>query len=363
MPRPDPWIDILAGLTSVGVLIFDPDGKIQYVSGLARRLLGCSDADTVEDCIGPIAEPLQELVGRCPCDATEGQPGEQALSETIRVDLADGSHKIAVEVRNVNLDSCEGYITLLRDRRQEELMALDLRLVSRFRHLGQLYQALAHDLREPAATALLNCQILRTTLDQRAVGLDDEARRRLESLDAVEAGLRTMEQSLNLLLGELTTVDAHVERFDLRDLLQEAVVLIQPTARNQRIAVSLQLPAEPAWLRGMASRIKLALLNLCYNAIQAMPSGGELHLEIEREPDQTTIVVRDTGVGIPDSARARIFDKYFTTKSSGTGIGLFVASETFREHGARVSFTTELGKGTSFHVRIPTAANDPQTAE
>ena len=117
----------------------------------------------------------------------------------------------------------------------------------------------------------------------------------------------------------------------------QAKVEVEDAARN--------ILADPDFL----NRI---LFNLVINAVQAMPKGGKLTIKACKEPTDTVISVKDTGVGIPEEVKGKLFTPMFTTKSKGQGFGLAVVKRMTEALGGTVNFESENGKGTKFTVRL-----------
>ncbi len=109
---------------------------------------------------------------------------------------------------------------------------------------------------------------------------------------------------------------------------------------------------------------KQALLNLVYNAIEAMPSGGGLTIALDRRGDAVEISVSDTGIGIKPEHRARVFQLFFTTRPGGSGIGLASAYKTVQLHDGSIDFESEVGRGTTFRIELPltSSASDGEMA-
>ena len=99
--------------------------------------------------------------------------------------------------------------------------------------------------------------------------------------------------------------------------------------------------------------LKRILGNLVTNAVQAMPKGGKLTIQACKEANDTIITVKDTGVGIPEEAKEKLFTPLFTTKSKGQGFGLAVVKRMTESLGGTVTFESQQGKGTKFIVRLP----------
>jgi two-component system NtrC family sensor kinase len=108
-------------------------------------------------------------------------------------------------------------------------------------------------------------------------------------------------------------------------------------------------------LRVNAADVRRAFVNLIMNAIQAMPGGGTLTLSSSIKDHGSFICVEDTGSGIPEEVRPKIFSPYFTTKEGGTGLGLSGAHRIITAQGGRIFFTSEKGKGTKFCAELPIA--------
>jgi signal transduction histidine kinase len=99
--------------------------------------------------------------------------------------------------------------------------------------------------------------------------------------------------------------------------------------------------------------MKRILGNLVSNAVQAMPKGGKLTVQAHREASAVVITVKDTGVGVPEDARDKLFTPLFTTKSKGQGFGLAVVKRLTEALGGTVTFESQEGKGTRFTIRLP----------
>jgi signal transduction histidine kinase len=112
-------------------------------------------------------------------------------------------------------------------------------------------------------------------------------------------------------------------------------------------------PIKPIWAQG--ERIQQVFINIILNAMDAMPEGGKLKIELNQSDNQVIVVIEDTGTGIKGQHLPHIFDPFFTTKGigKGTGLGLSISYAIIKEHEGRVTVESEIGKGSRFVIFIP----------
>ena len=120
-----------------------------------------------------------------------------------------------------------------------------------------------------------------------------------------------------------------------------------------RHPVAFDIPRDLPVVPVDAKLMERVFMSLIGNVPKHTPAGTHVTVSARREGDGAAIVVQDDGPGIPDEARARVFDPYFTTKVDGTGLGLAIVKKIAEQHGGSVSYKTKAGKGTTFTVRIP----------
>ncbi len=219
--------------------------------------------------------------------------------------------------------------------------------------LGELAGGVAHDFNNILAAILGRTQLL---LKDAA---NEGQRRQLEvieqaALDGAQAVRRVQ---------EFTRVrqDEHFALLDLKQVIHDVVELTRPAwqAEAKRRGVSLSavfdLRAHQP-VAGNASELREVFTNLVLNALDAMPGGGALTLSSADEGGEVCVRVSDSGVGMDPVTQARIFDPFFTTKPvKGTGLGLSVAYGIITRHHGRIEVESELGRGSSFTVRLPAA--------
>jgi signal transduction histidine kinase len=134
-------------------------------------------------------------------------------------------------------------------------------------------------------------------------------------------------------------------------------VIVQEVIKNrsipENVTVESSVESQANCFIADATYIRRMLSNLVNNALQAMPDGGKLTLKATREANNIVISVEDTGIGIPEEVKAKLFTPLFTTKSKGQGFGLAVVKRMTEAMGGYTSFDSQVGKGTRFTVRLP----------
>ena len=121
----------------------------------------------------------------------------------------------------------------------------------------------------------------------------------------------------------------------------------------ENVKVNVKVETEAKKVVADCTFINRIMYNLVNNAVQAMPKGGQLTIHIYKEAKETVISVNDTGVGIPEAVKGKLFTPMFTTKSKGQGFGLAVIKRMTESLGGTVSFESQEGKGTTFTIRFP----------
>lgn len=233
------------------------------------------------------------------------------------------------------------------------------RAAERLAEIGSMTSGLAHEIRNPLSTIALNAELLREALAELDADPEQRARleRRLASLQRETERLRDILEDFLQYAGQIHIDPAPT---DLNQLVDELIDFFQPQADAQSVRIHAQLDAQPLIARVDAPKVKQALLNLLLNAVQAMQDTDaprELILRTRRDTSRTppaaVIHVIDTGPGIPDEVRDRIFQPYFTTKAAGTGLGLATSRRIIEAHHGDLEVYSKQGAGTEFRIVLP----------
>ena len=264
------------------------------------------------------------------------------------------------EVRMAFREGIERYVLVKeRDRLYAEKLETMKRVAraNRLSAVGTLAAGLAHEINNPLVPI--------STFLQMLPAKREESQPDPEYWDSLyQVTVKEVERIRGLIRQLLTyakftgEADLTLEPVDLNALLQQMVLFLDSQARSKRVAVTvapdLELP--PLWMD--AERIKQVFLNLLLNAIQAMPDGGTVTVTTRattvRGVPHAEIGIADTGAGIPAEHLEKLFTPFFTTKGhEGSGLGLLTCHQVVDEHRGTIQVTSEVGRGTTFTVRVP----------
>ncbi|HEY7676756.1 MAG TPA: GAF domain-containing protein, partial [Candidatus Methylomirabilis sp.] len=235
--------------------------------------------------------------------------------------------------------------------------------VEKLRALGEMAAGVAHDFNNLLAAILGRAQLLRVRI------ADPDAR---AGLGVIERAALDGAETVRRILGfARTRVPEQMETVEVEGVLHQVVEVTRPRwkdeaqARGAAIEVQLDLHPVPP-VRGNAAELREVFVNLIFNAVDAMPTGGTITLGVHHEThnargdgrgEEVAIFVRDTGTGMPEDVRRRVFDPFFTTKGHrGSGLGLSVAFGIVSRHGGTIAIDSREGVGTTVIVRLPVAA-------
>lgn len=233
-------------------------------------------------------------------------------------------------------------------RLTDELEAKNRELArrSRLADLGQMASHVAHEVRNSLVPMKLYLSLLRRNRGN--------AEASAELLDKFCSGFLALEATVNDLLSFSTERDPKCGRFDAAELVREVCQSLVPQLQAQNIA--LRLDVAPAFAMADRDMVRRAVLNLMLNALDAMPTGGELVVTTCRTRFGVEIEVADSGPGIDQKTLQHLFEPFFTTKSSGTGLGLAIVERIAEAHGGHILAANCPEGGAAFTLCIPESA-------
>lgn len=361
-------------LASVGdaVIATDTSSRITFMNKVAEGLTGWNlkdaagkSVDQVFDILnGNTRQPVESPVAKV---LEKGEIVSLAINTILR--KKDGK-EVWVDDSGAPIQNKEGkldgVVLIFRDitlRRQLQAQLEDyaknleklvkertkqLRTSERLAAIGATAGMVGHDIRNPLQSITGDVYLIKTDLASMSEGEEKQSVK--ESLESIEKNVDYINKIVQDLQDYTKPIVPTFEQVDFEALCKESVFEGRiPKTVTATCKVSNN--AKKAFLD--INLLKRILANLISNAVQAMPQGGKLDLCVFRKADSLVITVSDTGVGIPEAVRPKIFTPLFTTKSKGQGFGLPVVKRMTEALGGTVTFESTVGKGTTFTLKFP----------
>ncbi len=227
--------------------------------------------------------------------------------------------------------------------------AKQLKDAERLSAIGATAAMVGHDIRNPLQAIVSDLYLVTTDVD--TLDINQEAKKNLlDNIKNIEDNIFYINKIVADLQDFARPLNPNKEQINVAATINEALSMVKlPDNVNLVIKIPDNLPR----LTADSTMIKRVLVNLLQNAAQAMPKGGDLTIETNYTRHQLTISVQDTGEGIPEEVRTKLFTPLTTTKSKGQGFGLAVVKRMTEAMGGKVTFETETGKGTKFTLKFP----------
>jgi PAS domain S-box-containing protein len=337
--------DILSSLND-GVITTDQRGIVTGINSAAIGLIGVSleAIGRPISCISTAQVPLQELCRAVAENRRVGAERELVLDRSGRVRRLVA---IALDLKDRQGDTT-GCVIHLRDVTERMLIKEQVWRMEQFASLSTMATGLLHEIRNPMTALSIHVQLLEERL--RRDGVDEHA---ADVIGVLKTEVGRLANTLSS-FREFASLDRlRLEPTEVRKVLADVARLISPQAEGQAVRLTL-LPAEQTLpvLDLDPDKIEQAVLNLVLNALEAMPRGGDLILGTRVDDGRLLVSVGDSGPGIPPEIQDHVFRPYFSTKGSGTGMGLALAEKLVRQHRGRLDFRTGEG-GTTFVISLP----------
>lgn len=345
MSREDAFLRALLLATPDAVLVVDGAGVVQEVAGGAPRMFGC-DTDGLVG--GDLADLVSDRDRPELADAATFTGGVDRGVDGVR---RDGSHFPADLVIRPTGDG--RFVALFRDasarRTAEEIVR-----ATRWSLITQTVSGLAHEVNQPLAAIAAYARAASRILRSRG---DVEPR--------VEQALDGMHEQALRAAGTIERVQAMVDRYEseretveLRRVVEDAVKLAEAIHGRDGLAIEVEIP--PALPRVVVDvpAIQQVILDLVRNAVEATPPGDRNRVVVAAHVGDggfVEVAVTDRGCGVPPDVGDEVFDPFYTTKESSSGMGLSVSSSIVASHGGELSYTRNEPAGTTFHFTLPPA--------
>ena len=277
------------------------------------------------------------------------------VNDAEAVRLAKDGRRVLVSVTRTALRNAQGqfvgFSAIMRDITERKRMEQRLIHGERMTALGELAAILAHEIKNPLNSMVINLEVLRGHL----ANIDPDARERAgKYMRVLTDEMNRLNKVIRGFLDFAKPVAMTLSEVQLNDVLRDLVDLVQHQATKSGVTIQLEAAVALPTITGDAGQLKQAFLNLVLNAFHAMPDGGTLRLATSLTPEHAVkATVADSGAGIPEADLAKIFDLFYTTKQEGSGLGLPTVQRIVQTHGGKISVESQVGRGTTFTLHFP----------
>jgi signal transduction histidine kinase len=339
-------LDHIFSNLSDGLLLFDQQDRLVLATPAAVRFLGAGIQTTAQRPALEVfsqAMPLHQLLRKA------FQTRQSLVWKTLELPGKPGT-RIAVNAQFVGVgDQRVGCLVTLRDTGSRAEIQDQIDTTTKLAAIGRLMSGVAHEVKNPLNAMVLQLEVLKARL-----GEDGEKVKPQVEILAEE--IRRLDRVVKTFLDFTRPAEIHPGDAELAPLIREVFALAEPQARKNNVQMIFAGDGNTPPVRVDRDLIKQALLNLVLNGCQAMPQGGKLTITPHALPHAVELEIRDSGVGIPPDAQKRIFSLFYTTKPGGTGVGLAMAFRVVQLHNGTIDFSSEVNRGTTFRITLPTGA-------
>ena len=243
-----------------------------------------------------------------------------------------------------------GHAMILRDITESRRSAQQIIESERLNALTLLAAGVAHEIGNPLNSLHIHLQLM----ERQAHKLDRAAREELEeSIDIARSEVNRLDSIVTQFLRAIRPSKPELHPENVNTIVEETLRFFTPEIQDRDIVVEQELRSDLPLLQIDRDQMKQAFYNVIKNSLQAMKRRGTLRIRTDRDHTHALISFIDTGSGMSAENLGRVFEPYFTTKPSGTGLGLLIVRRIVREHGGELSIESSEGKGLTLTIRLP----------
>ncbi len=362
------FLETIFNAIQEGIVVTDPGGRIVYLNDASCEFFGLSGpgslgkplAEQVRGLDWPALSASADLVSR---DMEVFYPAHRFLNfyvvPLLLEDTDDAPVPLSASDKRrgaapaYDADPHSGYVgyaMIVRDLTETRQATQATIEDERFNALTMLAAGVAHEIGNPLNSLTIHLQLMERRLrklppDQRG-DLDDSVRVAREEI-------RRLDFIVSQFLRAIRPGAVETRPADVNAVLEESVSFLKAEIADRDILVELETARNLPPLELDRDQMKQAFYNVIRNSFQAMKSGGILRIATTLEPDFVAVCFSDTGGGIAPENMGKVFDPYFTTKTSGSGLGLLIVRRIVREHGGEIELRNDTGRGLSVVIRLP----------
>jgi len=340
------YIESILNSSPIGILITDMDGNISAMNQSAANCLNLKWKEFIVD-----SEGL-----RCPDFLIAILKNKSNVIWPVEIDLSRESNYgfqylnvTAAEVCGEN-NMPVGFTIALQDVTKKKALEQEIERTNKLATLGAIAAGVAHEIRNP----LMSLTLFLDQIHDNFVKNEEKNLLSTEERSLLEIALKQIDR-LDKIVSALLDFSAKKEGkegkyIDLNETMEEMIEFLRHQCEKSNIKIEMVCRTLPKTFID-EQKLKQALLNICLNAIQAMPSGGTLKVETSTpRKGSIKIAISDTGIGIPKENIEKVFSPFFSTKENGIGIGLSITEKIITELGGKINVSSRVGQGTELII-------------
>jgi signal transduction histidine kinase len=282
------------------------------------------------------------------------RPIGDLLTAERRVGTGDFDFQLKVRRRDEIGSLVDTFNEMVGQLKRNRELVEQLREVEHAAAIGRLASGIAHEIRNPLNFINLSIDHVRSQFHPDGRDGREQFEQMLDSIKSEVARLNRLVTDF-LSYGRPTKLSP--QKVDLRALVQETLRPLATQAQAQHVKVTVNGGPGAPEIEADVELLRICLSNLIINALQAMPDGGQLSIQLESEEAHARIDVSDTGSGIAAEHLEKIFEPYYSTKETGIGLGLALTKKLVQDHGGTITVTSEANQGSTFTIRLPHGSN------
>jgi signal transduction histidine kinase len=329
------------------IFVFGPDGFLQIAGGAAERLL----ARTRSDILGKSMETLfPSWTGPGTALARAVGSRQWVRDQPVTLDRPNLQPvRLLMTVEPVTYDDgpAHGTLVVLRESETSPGVGAGPDMARKLLALSRITSGVAHEIKNPLNAMMLHLEIAH---EKTKAGLDGSP-----ELEIVKSELLRLDRVVKTLLDFHSPVEVRLSECNLAEIANEVARLMRPRAEAQEMHVVVESGGPDVLVVADIDLLKQAIINIAVNGLEAMSAGGTLRFSVEETENEGILSIHDEGPGIPAEIRDKIFNLYFTTKKSGSGIGLAMTYRILQLHSGTINIQCENGQGTTCRLSLPLA--------
>lgn len=323
-----------------GVILLDGEGTVTYVNRAACGFFGF-ERDLI------VGRKLGEGLRGFDLETLAKSGG--AVSRDLEVFYPENRY-LNFYVTAIDEHEDLGFVMLIRDITQSRKLTEEKIESERISALTLLAAGVAHELGNPLNSLTIHLQLM----ERRLKKLDAKhSAKLLDMLEVAQGEIKRLDLIIGQFLAAIRPTHPQLQRVHLNELIEESVKFLAPEITQSKVTVKMDLSSAVPEMPLDASQMKQGFYNLIRNACQAMPEGGTLAIASTATDFEVRLTFADTGRGISTTNMSNLFQPFFTTRKTGTGLGLLIVRRIIREHGGEIELESRESEGTKVTIYLP----------